>query len=413
MQSRILEKIRRLALSVDTSNTDKFDGRFTIRNASLVRSTLPLYRELKDSRIVLFRLKQLNVTLAASVIYSAVAMASFVATNVSVDDNSPDPLTGAQFVYGPNNPNVTWNIGQDCTNCIARPDPSQMFDGTWHDGSFFLGKPILSTSISFIVRQKLTVEDSSVGTAVYVMAAYISTAPITHIASQSTVLLTFQINGTTVGIFNRTSAIGLEVNFEYDFPVFSKDNLPLGRHELTILNGGGPTSTLFLFDRIIYTPSIIVSDVLQQTSLAGSPPTSTESCLMRGGSMIQAVPESSSNSNFTSTLCEAPSSSSRKIGVIVGAVVSSVISLIFLGTVLLVRRRKRASAASESDVSFGVAAARPDFEDDESPPDYTSLVLDLSQSPAAETPRDRSASSGENHLSNKAGDCAFSVSNPL
>ena len=85
------------------------------------------------------------------------------------------------------------------------------------------------------------------------MAVYIPVASIIHIDSLNTVSLTFKINGTTVGVFDKTSSIGLETTYEYNTPVFSQDDLPFGRHELTILNGGGLTISILLLDRIIYT----------------------------------------------------------------------------------------------------------------------------------------------------------------
>ncbi len=73
--------------------------------------------------------------------------ASPSSSNITIDDSSPDPLTGALIDYGP--PGTTWNIGQNCPTCFAQPDPSQPFDGTWHDGTFLPGGPVLTASVSF------------------------------------------------------------------------------------------------------------------------------------------------------------------------------------------------------------------------------------------------------------------------
>lgn len=90
------------------------------------------------------------------------------------------------------------------------------------------------------------------GTAVYVMSIAITTTSLNQIAPLSNSQLSFQINGTNVGSFNKTAPVGLEVTFGYDSPVFVQEGLPLGRHNLTIINGG-PSKSLFLLDRIIYT----------------------------------------------------------------------------------------------------------------------------------------------------------------
>ena len=57
--------------------------------------------------------------------------------NVTVDDAV---LTGAVVPqYLPTT--ALWNsvIGNNCTTCIAKPDPSLAYDGTWHDTSYFPG----------------------------------------------------------------------------------------------------------------------------------------------------------------------------------------------------------------------------------------------------------------------------------
>lgn len=61
--------------------------------------------------------------------------------NISIDDFSSDPLTGARISYGLINEiphglsGIGWNVGEDCSGCDAQPDPSQVFNRTWHDTS--------------------------------------------------------------------------------------------------------------------------------------------------------------------------------------------------------------------------------------------------------------------------------------
>ena len=59
-----------------------------------------------------------------------------VLTNITVDDNGSDPVTGIKPNYtGPSH--NEWEEGATCA-CSARvkPDPSQALDGTWHDSTF-------------------------------------------------------------------------------------------------------------------------------------------------------------------------------------------------------------------------------------------------------------------------------------
>ena len=56
-----------------------------------------------------------------------------VLVNITVDDTLPDPLTGNTFQYAPID---QWSLGNDCSTCLARPDPSFAKDGTWHDTTY-------------------------------------------------------------------------------------------------------------------------------------------------------------------------------------------------------------------------------------------------------------------------------------
>ena len=63
---------------------------------------------------------------AASAVFGALV-------NVTVDDSGSDPRTGYPFSYSPQ---ADWNIGQDCPGCVAQPNPTQAFMGTWHDATY-------------------------------------------------------------------------------------------------------------------------------------------------------------------------------------------------------------------------------------------------------------------------------------
>ena len=76
-------------------------------------------------------------TFLSSLVVTAVLSASATlagSVNVTVDDTYGDTNTGGQIAYGPAG---SWNVGQTCTTCTARPNVAQAFDGSWHDATFY------------------------------------------------------------------------------------------------------------------------------------------------------------------------------------------------------------------------------------------------------------------------------------
>ena len=72
-----------------------------------------------------------------------------VLLNVSIDDTLGDERNGNMITYSDG-----WNVGQNCVGCTAKPDPSQLFEHTWHDGTFFPVSPTgdgvpITASVSF------------------------------------------------------------------------------------------------------------------------------------------------------------------------------------------------------------------------------------------------------------------------
>lgn len=76
-------------------------------------------------------------------------------TNVTVDDQLGDSNTGAIPIY---DPPENWNEGPLCTICSARLDPSQTFEGTWHDRTFTLGEQPSVITYKFNGQSSLTSE---------------------------------------------------------------------------------------------------------------------------------------------------------------------------------------------------------------------------------------------------------------
>ncbi len=67
-----------------------------------------------------------------------------VLVNVTVDDAHPDPLTGISIAYAPPN---AWTLDSNCSTCVATPDKSKAYMGTWHDTTYL---PQVGTTLSAI-----------------------------------------------------------------------------------------------------------------------------------------------------------------------------------------------------------------------------------------------------------------------
>ncbi|KAJ3556410.1 hypothetical protein NM688_g2044 [Phlebia brevispora] len=160
-----------------------------------------------------------------------------VSVNVTVDDTIPDPVTGATFTYAPTG---RWNVGNNCTGCLAQPDPSLVYDGTWHDATYSrteIGKDETQTAqISFN------------GYALYVYGIVSQST----ISPNSTADISFYIDGELSGVFTYTPPG--ESSYLYNVCLYANDSLSAGSHSFMLQNGvaGGITS-LVLFDYIIYT----------------------------------------------------------------------------------------------------------------------------------------------------------------
>lgn len=50
--------------------------------------------------------------------------------NITIDDEYGDPSNGLKPYYAPSD---GWNAGASCSACLARPDPSHAYNGSWHD----------------------------------------------------------------------------------------------------------------------------------------------------------------------------------------------------------------------------------------------------------------------------------------
>ncbi|KLO13076.1 hypothetical protein SCHPADRAFT_381499 [Schizopora paradoxa] len=231
-------------------------------------------RRFRLARVILSIVQPLCLVITSSA--PRAACSSSTLTNVSIDDSSPDPFTGTRISYGSIG-NITdgagWNIGQNCSICLAQPDPSQVFDGTWHDTSTWfavkgpnaVNKPFASVSFT--------------GVAVFVVGIIVLSTPATSSPLNNTRMF-FQVDGAKEESFSNDASLGDEVIYSYNVTLFSKTGLENGLHNITMICGDGRSSadSLCLLDEIIYTTvELMASD--SDSSSSNSSSTSNTSSL--------------------------------------------------------------------------------------------------------------------------------------
>ncbi|KAH9886726.1 hypothetical protein C8Q73DRAFT_795208 [Cubamyces lactineus] len=184
-----------------------------------------------------------TIATAARCLFFLACIAAHVAAvnvNRTVDDQKGDSTTGVAPLFLPTD---LWNIGQTCTSCVIRAgspiDPGQVFDGTWHDATHYGDDdPDRIIQVSFT------------GHAVYVYHTIINTL-VSRASTRTN--LTFLVDSEYVGnyLHSPTSSDNTPAVL-YQMLVYSNDALEQGDHTLQIVASGN-TTTLILFDYIIYT----------------------------------------------------------------------------------------------------------------------------------------------------------------
>ena len=78
----------------------------------------------------------------ALVLAAVVGHGLAVLVNRTIDDQLGDPIGGIMPTYFPPG---NWTQGATCSQCYAQPDRSKVFDGTWHDSTYFVESQIPRT----------------------------------------------------------------------------------------------------------------------------------------------------------------------------------------------------------------------------------------------------------------------------
>ncbi|KAI0682003.1 hypothetical protein C8Q76DRAFT_573608, partial [Earliella scabrosa] len=157
-------------------------------------------------------------------------------TNITVDDTLGNPQENLEIVYQPDG---AWSLGQNCTNCDAHLNASQVLDGTWHDVSFLSDTPPPTPpSASFTFN--------GVAIYVYCVVTRSSTQPFGNSD------MTFYLDGQQVGTFIQEPSG--DSTYQYNVPVYVNASIPSGDHAFMLVNGrAGGQSALALLDYIVFT----------------------------------------------------------------------------------------------------------------------------------------------------------------
>ncbi|KAI0659554.1 hypothetical protein C8Q70DRAFT_117251 [Cubamyces menziesii] len=163
-----------------------------------------------------------------------------IRVNRTIDDQRGDNVTGYVPLYFPNE---DWNIGQTCTICAICSgdpiDPTQVFDGTWHDTTYLPGND--AERIILI---------SFTGHAVYVFNMVVNI--IIPGGVVTTTDLAFYIDNDYMASFSHSPpSNNSQPSVFYNKLVYSNDSLEQGEHTLQIRSSGN-TKALTLFDYVVY-----------------------------------------------------------------------------------------------------------------------------------------------------------------
>ncbi|KAJ7694651.1 hypothetical protein B0H17DRAFT_1009221, partial [Mycena rosella] len=75
-----------------------------------------------------------------------VPLSAAILSNRTIDDTNGDSVSGLLPVYSPA---AHFSPNSNCPTCSVKLDPTQVFDGTWHDSSQLPGGQPVSITLSF------------------------------------------------------------------------------------------------------------------------------------------------------------------------------------------------------------------------------------------------------------------------
>ncbi|EMD35148.1 hypothetical protein CERSUDRAFT_116622 [Gelatoporia subvermispora B] len=281
--------------------------------------------------------------------------------NVTIDDYYGDPVTGEQFSYSD-----SWVVGPQCNECLVAPDPSQLYNGTWHDTN----EPGMSASVMFP------------GTAIWVYGVLAFAG--SDEATLSTALnVTFLIDGQrTAGISTDSNESGgADSTYSYNFLLFNQGSLSDELHNFTLLNG---MNSLVILDYLIYTSSASIdpSSIFMSSSALSSALSSTPSPTPTPSGPNGSSPSASSIEPAESSAAAATASSElSKQTVVIVATVTSIGCLLIITVIGALcywrKRRWRGNTVRRLALTPSVESFHDNYAPDTAvlpPPAYEDLV---------------------------------------
>ena len=239
--------------------------------------------------------------------------------NRTIDDQYGDEETRTHIAYVPP---LSWAQGSRCSSCAFHPgnvDVSKTHDGTWHGSTYHPEGSLHEVSVKFI------------GVAVYVYGIIPNSMSAGSTSVTTYVNLSFVLDDEHVGRYvhqpNDSSVI------EYSVPVYVNTSLSNEGHSLSIQLGGS-SSSLFLFDYVVYTTVEAISST--STVL----PTLSSPASLPGTSSVTSLQETISPHASSSTV-PPTSPRSHHITELVGGIVGGTLAVTLIVMLLYVFRRRR------------------------------------------------------------------------
>ncbi|KAH0832372.1 hypothetical protein J3R83DRAFT_13401, partial [Lanmaoa asiatica] len=240
------------------------------------------------------------------VLFASFTLSAF--QNVTVDDAVSTGPVIPQYLPSTSN----WNIGNNCSGCSVKPDPSLAFDGTWHDCSY---------SPTAGVEQAINFNFT--GTALYIFFIIaniqIGTSTLTNIE--------FVLDGVVVSQYTHIPSSTIS-DYQYNVPVYVNEALTNGEHTMMIQPASLQNNMLMLFDYLIYSTDMSSSASPSAQTTSTSPPLPTSS---------------GTQGTFPR----------QNTGATVGGTVGGVAALVLMAASLLCYRRYKRSTAGRPPVEDG------------------------------------------------------------
>jgi hypothetical protein len=205
---------------------------------------------------------------APLIAFLALSLSIAHATEVTriIDDQYGDSVTGAHPVYSPLD---RWTYGPNCTACnIGQSqyvvlDKSEIYNGSWHDGTLKPGAPPMNITLSFTGEHAVScslvgiAKVSLEGTSISVYCIVLNTVPRTSTEAY----YNFSLDSDPVVSYNHNPDSSSDIL--YNTEVFSASGLENVPHTLNmVLFISNGNESLMLFDYAKYTWVIVVRIVV-------------------------------------------------------------------------------------------------------------------------------------------------------